>query len=159
MMRNNELRRQRQRLQNVIQETENATAQNLELQSHWAKYICVLSAGFLENAIKELYSEFARRTVSQPLSNFVESNLSSISNPKSKRFLETAGAFKSEWKDELENFLNDEGRREAIDSIMNQRHLIAHGKLHNSNITIVQIKDYLSKAVEVLEFIETQCDR
>ena len=51
--------------------------------------------------------------------------------------------------------MDEEGRKDAIDSIMANRHLIAHGK--NSGISLVRVKDYLEKSIEVIEFIENQC--
>ena len=81
--------------------------------------------------------------------------LARIQNPKISKFLEVAGSFRVEWKDQLETFVNDGGRREAVNSIMSNRHLIAHGK--DSTISLVQVKEYLAKSVEVIEFIEAQC--
>jgi len=158
-MQNQEIHKQLQKLNDLIQRTQSACHNDFELQSHWAKYICILSAGLLENALKELYSDYAKKQVSQPVANFVSSNLSHIRSPKMQKFLEIAAAFKEDWKDELENYVNSNGRTEAVDSIMNNRHLIAHGKNHNSNISLAQIKDYLNKAKEVLVFIETQCSK
>jgi hypothetical protein len=158
-MHNREITRQFQRLQDLIKKAVEATDGSIELQSHWAKYLCVLSAGLLENAIKEIYIEYAHNQVSKPIANFISSIFSPIRNPKSQKFLEIATAFNPIWKGELENYLNDYGRGDAIDSIMNQRHLIAHGKGHNSNISLVQIKEYITKAEQVLEFIEEQCNR
>ena len=83
--------------------------------------------------------------------------LSRTQNPKAARFIETAQAFKKIWGEELEAFMNQEGRKDAIDPIMNNRHLIAHGK--DSGITVARANDYLKKCVEVIEFIETQCRR
>lgn len=125
--------------------------------SHWAKYLCVLCAGFIENALKEIYGEFARGAASKPVADYLNSILSKIQNPKTSKFLETARAFKVSWGDELEVFVNQNGRREAIDSIMNNRHLVAHGKY--AGITLVQVQNYLDRAVEVIDFIETQCSR
>ncbi|MCA1565536.1 MAG: hypothetical protein LC803_07845 [Acidobacteria bacterium] len=158
-MHNREIARQFQRLHDLVKKSDEATAGTIELQSHWAKYLCILSAGLLENAIKEIYIEYAQNQVSRPIANFISTLLSPTRNPKSQKFLEIAAAFNPTWKDELETHLNDNGRGDAIDSIMNHRHLIAHGKSHNSNISLVQIKDYLAKAQEVLEFIEGQCKR
>lgn len=125
------------------------------MRSHWARYLCVLCAGFLENGISEIYGEFVRRAASKPVADFSISMLSKIQNPNAQRFLETAHRFKPEWGVALNDYLNNNGRREAINSIMTNRHEIAHGR--NSGITIVQIRNYLDKAVEVLEFIESQC--
>ncbi len=55
----------------------------------------------------------------------------------------------------METFLADNGRKDAIDSIMSNRHLIAHGG--NSGITLTRVNQYLDKCVEVIDFIETQC--
>jgi hypothetical protein len=158
-MLNRELSRQLQRLQDLIKKADDACDGKIELQAHWARYICVLSAGFLENAIKEVYADFARKQVSQPVANFVSSKLSPIRSPKAQLFLDIAAAFNATWRDELEIYLNDNGRGDAIDSIMANRHLIAHGKHYNSNISFVRVNEYLDKAIEVIEFIEQQCAR
>ena len=59
-MKNQEVSRQLQRLQSLIKRTNAASRGDIEMQAHWAKYLCVLSAGFLENALKEIYAEFVR---------------------------------------------------------------------------------------------------
>ena len=125
------------------------------MRAHWAKYLCVLSAGFLENAIEEVYGDFVRSAASKPVADYATSVLSRIQNPNTPKFLGTARSFRSDWATALEAFVDDEGRREAINSIMKNRHEIAHGKY--SGITIAQIKEYLDRAVEVVEFIENQC--
>ena len=82
----------------------------------------------------------------------------SINTPKASRFLEVTKAFSEEWGQRLESYLNSgQGeRRDAVDSIINNRHLIAHGK--NTSISVVRVREYLEKAIEVIEFIETQCN-
>ena len=60
-----------------------------------------------------------------------------------------------EWGEELEEFLGENGRKDAIDAIMANRHLIAHGQ--DAGITVVRVKEYLDKCIQVLEFIEMQC--
>ncbi|NJN87764.1 MAG: hypothetical protein HC881_17515 [Leptolyngbyaceae cyanobacterium SL_7_1] len=158
-MTNREISRQIQRLRNLINRASIVCGGDAEIQSHWAKYICVVCAGLLENALKEIYTDYASKQVSKPIANFVSSKLSQIRNPKSSVFLETAVVFNTIWRSELEDFMRDEGRGDAIDSIINNRHLIAHGSEQNSGVTISQVKDWLDKAIEVIEFIETQCQR
>ena len=89
------------------------------------------------------------------VADYVESTLSKVQNPKARKFLQIAGGFNKTWEDSLGVFLASEGRKEAIDAIMANRHLIAHGK--DSGITLARIKEYLSKSVQVIEFIEEQC--
>ena len=58
----------------------------------------------------------------------------------------------------LEAFLdeNDGRRRNAIDSIMNNRHLIAHGR--SSSISVARVREYFTAINEVADFLERQCD-
>jgi hypothetical protein len=138
----------------LIQKTSVASSGELELQSHWAKYLCVLVSGLLENALVELYREFSSRAASEPVANFAGSRLAKIQNPNAERFVQTARSFKIAWGDALEAYLESDGRKDAIDSVMNNRHQIAHGK--NAGITVAQVRSYLDKAEEVLNFIERQ---
>lgn len=145
-----------QRLQWLISQANVLNSDQLELQAHLARYICVLSAGFLENAHTDVYSQYARTCSTPTVADYVESTLRKVQNPKAKRFEETAKAFNKAWEEDLATFLNSDGRREAIDAIMSNRHLIAHGK--DSGITLARLKEYLSKSVAVVEFIENQCN-
>lgn len=154
-MRNPELIRQLQRLKGLIGRTTAASAGDLEIQAHWAKYLCVLAAGFLENAISEIYADFVRNSASEPVANYTCRVLVQIQNPKTSKFIETARLFKESWAEALEIFVAQDGRSDAINSIMSNRHLIAHGK--DSGITIVRLREWLEKSVEVIDFIESQC--
>ena len=111
----------------------------------------------LENALTELYVEYAQRAASEAVAAYVRTSISKTQNPKAAKFIETASAFKKEWGDELSAFAEEEGRKDAVNSIMSNRHLIAHGK--NSNITMARVKEYLRKSIEMIEFIEEQCKR
>lgn len=146
---------QKQRLEWLIGEASNFQGDQLELQAHWARYLCVLAAGFLENALSEVYSRYAKASANAQVSNFVEAALGKIQNPKSGKFLDTARGFNRAWEESLAVFIDTDGRKEAIDAIMTNRHLIAHGK--DSGISLVRVKEYLRKSIEVIEFIETQC--
>lgn len=149
------LSRQYQQLLWLINQANKFDADQLEIQAHWARYICVLSSGFLENALKEVYASYARSTSNPGVANYVEGALNKIQNPKAGRFLEIARTFNKDWEESLKLFLESEGKSDAIDSIIANRHLIAHGK--DSGITLVRLKEYLSKSVQVIEFIEDQC--
>jgi hypothetical protein len=156
-MRNRELSRQLQVLDGLFQRTSLACGDDIEMLAHWARYLCVLAAGFIENALTEIYSDFVGRAASEPVARYARSVLSKIQNPNSARLCETTYAFKGIWGEQLELYLNDDGRREAIDSIMNTRHAIAHGK--NTGITLARLRDYFKRAVAVMEYIEDQCNR
>lgn len=146
---------EKQRLDWLIKEASNFQGDQLELQAHWARYLCVLAAGFLENALSDVYSRYAKASANAQVSNYVEAMLVKIQNPKSSKFLDTARAFDRSWEESLATFIEVGGRKDAIDAIMANRHLIAHGK--DSVISLARVKEYFKKSIEVVEFIETQC--
>jgi hypothetical protein len=152
-MKNREITRQLQALRALMH---NAMAQttDLSLQSAWARFFCVLVAGLLENAITEIYEEYVVRVAAPEAANYAVSRLAQIQNPNTAKFIETAHAFSHAWGVALEAFVDVNGRKEAIDSIMATRHQIVHGQ--NAGISYVRVVGYLDKAVEVLEFIENQ---
>jgi hypothetical protein len=152
-MKNLEVSRRLQSLRSLIDRATKSTS-DVELRAHWAQYICVLCAGFLENSLRHVYTDYVTKCSNTRVASFACSRIAGIQNPKSGKFVEIARSFDSTWATSLESCLSDQGRKEAIDSIMATRHLVAHGK--DTAITIVRIKEYLTKAVEVLEFIESQ---
>lgn len=152
---NRELTKQFQILRTLAKKTGDSGLQDLELLAHWAKYLCVLVAGFVENSLQEVFSEFVTSSSSRAVTRFTTRALRNIQNPKTQRFIEVSGAFDDSWRAPLEAFVAENGRKDAIDSIMANRHLIAHGE--DSGITLARVKDYLDKCVEVIDFIEAQC--
>ncbi len=154
-MNNPETNRQLQKLNDLIRKTEELRELSVEIQTHWAKYLCVYTAGFIENAVKEIFTDFVKRASSTPVENYASSVLQKIQNPKMNLIIQTARAFKKSWGYNVENFAKEDNRGDAVDSIMQNRHLIAHGKY--SGITVARVSQYLEKALEVLEYIETQC--
>ena len=155
-MRNRELAIQLSSLRSLLERTDAATGGNIELIGHWGRYLCVLTAGFLENALTEVYSEYASKAASPQVANFATGRLTRITNPKSGMFIETARGFSKQWAADLDAFLDedDQRRRNAIDSIMSNRNLIAHGQ--SVGISVGRVGQYLPGCVEVIEFIETQ---
>ena len=152
-MKNVEVAKQLQQLRSLMTSAISATT-DLTLQGQWARYFCILAAGLLENAISEIYGEFVERNSHPNVANYAVSRLNTIQNPKADKFVETARSFSQIWAEDLETFLAIDGRKEAIDGIMNTRHQIAHGK--SVGISFVRIQEYIDRAEAVLEFIETQ---
>ena len=155
-MRNHKVKHRLLELRRLIDLTSRAT-EDINLQGHWGRYLCVMAAGFLEYSLQTLYADFATNSSSYHVSQFVSQHLGRIYNPNSERFLQTAGDFSKEWREELaEFFLEDPDLRQgAINSIMSIRNKIAHGE--SVGITPARVREYLDRSVEVLEFIERQC--
>lgn len=155
-MRNSEINQQLQQLRDLIDRTGDAT-QDINLQGHWSRYLCVMVAGFLENSLRSIYSDFARSSSSPHVARYVDGRLRLIYNPNAQRFIDTASNFDRVWGEQLKGFLTKDSsaRKNAIDSIMGNRNQIAHGG--TSQISAARVREYLEHSVEVLEFIEDQC--
>ena len=150
---NTDLERQYIRLNNLITNTRDSFEPDDELQSHMAKYLCILCSGFLENALKLTLSDFAeQRTEDEMIIAYVKSQLSRINNPNARKIRETAKIFSNEFDDSLRDFMQVNDKASAINYIITDRHKIAHGK--DSDITIRKIEDYFDKVVEVFVYIE-----
>ncbi len=154
---NHEVNRQIQSLRFLLNKISQFSGDDIEVQSHWAKYICILSAGLLENSIYEIYKDFVVKKSSKPVSNYATATLSKIQNPNTNKFVEVTRSFNPLWADELERYLGEDGRGEAINSIIANRHKIAHGQ--SSNISLSRVKEYLEKSIQVLSFLEEQVNR
>ena len=156
-MRNTEVKNRLRQLQRLIDHVSDVT-DDVSLQDHLARYICVMAAGFLEYGLQTIYSDFIDQSSSVQVTRFASKQLRRVTNPDVGTFLETARAFDPQWRVELREFFrNDtEGTKEAINSIMKVRNSVAHGG--SADITTEMVRDYLERSVKVLEFIERQCE-
>jgi hypothetical protein len=145
--------RYRQRLDHLFSQVSTFSG-DAELQSQWARYLCVLVSGFLEVSICAIYNQFTRQSASPHVANFVKCQLDSFQNPKMGKIIELTRAFNSEWANDLENQTNGK-LKDHVDSIVANRHLIAHGK--DVGITYHRIKDYYEDAIKVIDIIEKCC--
>ena len=84
--------RYKQRLDNLFAQI-SAFSTELELQSQWARYLCVLVSGFLEVSICATYNQFAKNSASPQVANFVKYQLDSFQNPKMGKIVELTRAF------------------------------------------------------------------
>jgi len=146
--------RYKQRLDKLFGQI-SAFSGNLELQSQWARYLCVLVSGFLETSICSIYGEFARRTASPYVANFVKCELGSFQNPKMGKILELTRAFNPQWANQLEAATEGE-LKDAVDSVVANKNQIAHGR--DVGITYARIKGYYEDVIQVVNLIEGMCD-
>ena len=119
-----------------------------ECRSHWVRYLCVMASVFLENAFDGVYRDYLSRRGQSTAS------VTRVPNPKTRDIIGRAERFNHIWTADLLEFLSEIGRGVAIDSVMRQRHQIAHQG--SSSISMANIEEYLPKCISVMEFIETK---
>ncbi len=159
-MRNLEAVRYKQRLDNLFERLDKLFSKDsdfsgeIELQSHWARYLCILVSGFLETSVQAIYSQYAREKATPYVANYVTRKLKRFTNPKMEDILTLSGMFSKEWRDHLENATEGE-LKAAVDSIVANRNQIAHGV--DVGISFVTIRGYYQSAVKVVDVIEKTC--
>jgi hypothetical protein len=145
------------RLRQVLDATFRRAARvgsDLELQSDFARYLCVLVSGFFEKAITELILEHSRRQASPSIQRFVEFRVQRLTNVNASRLIETLGAFDPEWQRDLESFVVDE-KKDALDSIVGLRNTISHGG--SVGVTLVRVKGYYEYILLIVDHIADLC--
>ena len=127
---------------------------DLELASDLAKYLCVLVSGFLEQAIIELLLEYIKIHSHASIRQYAEPRLRQFTTVKTNRIIELFGSFDTGWKNDLEKYLVDQ-HKDAIDSVVANRHNIAHGK--SIGLTMARVQIYYDRVKEVVEHLEDLC--
>jgi len=145
-----EVSRLQMRLDNVFARASTVSG-DPELQSDYARYLCVLVAGFFENAIVALILDVAQRRSAPEVASFVENQLDWWTNPNTEKICALLGAFSAGWRNAAEGFLVDE-RKASINSLMALRHKIAHGE--SVGTTLSQVKAYYKTIQGVVSFID-----
>jgi len=132
-----------------------AVSDDIEIQSDLARYLCVLVSGFLEQAVVELVLEHTRKRAAPSVQLYVESQLRRFGNAKAQRLVEFLGNFDSDWRVNLETFLVDQ-RKDAVDSIIDLRNTIAHGR--SAGVTLMRVANYYREIQVVIDRIADLCD-
>jgi hypothetical protein len=76
--------------------------------------------------------------------------LRAFQNPKPGKITDLLRDFNADWSAKLETFWDGE-RRDAIASVVNNRHIIGHGGA--TGITFHRMKDWYKSTKEVITFI------
>ena len=128
---------------------------DIELQAHWAKYLCILVSGFLETSVQSIFSEYAKSKADPSVANYVENRLRGLQNTNMQRILDVTRSFSPDWADQLETATEGE-LRDAVNSIVANRNQITHGV--SIGLSYVRMKDYYDQAVKLVNLLDEVCD-
>lgn len=149
----NKISTERKRLNSLYSKT--TDFDDPEIQSHWVKYLCILSSGHIENSIRYIYGTYAKNKSHENLANYIQNNLRRFQNPKTEKIIDITSAFNKDWGENLEKYLSDSDEmKSSINSIIGLRNSIAHGE--SVTVTYSSLEKYWKNTIKVLEFIEKQ---
>jgi hypothetical protein len=148
-----EIERQRQRLDATFKRAA-SLGSDPELLSDFARYLCVLVCGFLEQAAIEIALEHVRTHSAPSVLRHMERRLRTSTNMNTERLVQLFGSFDSDWQKDLESTIVDEYKA-AVDSVVALRHQVAHGA--NGGITMTRIREYYDRVKYVVEYVADLC--
>lgn len=148
-----EVARQRQQLDATFRRV-SGLAPDPELLSDFARYLCVLVSGYLEQSVIELVMEHVRVNSRPSVQRHVNTRLRRFTTANAERIVQLMGSFDPDWQRDLEKFLVDE-HKDAVDGIVALRHAIAHGRA--GGVTFIRVKDYYQRIKDVVDHIADLC--
>lgn len=144
----------RQRLDATFERVENM-GDDAELLSDFARYLCVLVSGFLEQSVVVLVLEHVRRNSDPTVQNHIEVRLRrQFTNANSQRLIDLMNTFSKDWGADLRKFLDGE-YKDAIDSVVALRNRISHGE--NAVVTMTSVKGHYKSVKKVVDYIADLC--
>ena len=123
-----------------------------ELKAQIAQFLCVLSSGLLEEAVRVTLSTFAAGKSSPQVANYVTTRLSEFQNPRFEKVMILLGSFEPKWRSHFETVKSAEVK-DAIDSIVINRHQIAHGR--QVGISLVTFSRYFTHVRKFINDLDT----
>ena len=130
---------------------------DFEVKGNWSKYLCVLISGFIEESMRLLFLEYAKHHSAQKIQRYIEINIRSITNCKHNRIIDLLNLFSEEWCIAYQKKISEqeiiEGQiKDSIDSIISNRHNIAHGK--NVGISLIVVRNYFDNVKLAIKTLE-----
>jgi len=122
-------------------------------QSHIANYVCVLLSGLIENAIRDIISAHVETKSTPRIANYVKSHLDRFRNPDPESVTRLLLSFDAALVDRLEGHWSGE-IKDAVGSIVGNRHLIAHGR--STTLTLARVGEWFKSAKNLIAFLEAE---
>lgn len=114
-------------------------------QQEWSKYLCVLTSGFIEQSLRSLLADYIKNNASKKVQNYFDKHIGNLTNCKTEKIITILSKFDSHWAAKFQAEIQrlspiDREIKDSIDTIVANRHLIAHGK--NGGITYTRVNGY-----------------
>jgi len=122
-----------------------------KMESEWAKYLCILVCGYLEQSISAIFCNYAQKKSCPNIANFIERQLEKARNPKMQQVIDLITKFNDKWGKEITEKTIDK-YKDVVDGVVTNRNKIAHGI--DVNISYSQIKNYYNDILITIKIID-----
>lgn len=144
---------ERAKIERILQIGKPLSQDSLELLGHWGKYACIACSGYIEFALRSSLQNHVKKKATSEVLCYVNRGLDGVQNPKAEKFVSTLHCFSSKWGSQIEAFFaSNPSSKTAIDSLMANRHLIAHGR--PCSVSLLQVEGYFKDANLAVDFVD-----
>ncbi len=143
------------RIDNILARANEARLDE-ELRSALARFACVLVSGYLEESVRTIVGSWCKDKAHPQIHVYVGRQLDRFLNPKLGRIQDLLGDFSAHWNGSLAAALDDE-EKDAINSVVSNRHSIAHGR--NVGISPVVMTRYFSACKSAVRKLDDVVNR
>lgn len=144
---------EKSKIDRIIKIGKQLSETDLELLGHWGKYACIVCSGYVEYALRFSLQTYVKQKASPEVLCYVNKGLDGVQNPKAEKLISTLYCFSKVWGQNIEEFFEkNPASKSAIDSLMANRHLIAHGR--PCSISLRQVEGYFLEANIAVDFVD-----
>ena len=124
-----------------------------ELISLGSQQVCVSICGSLEQCLKGIFVEYAKRRSESRIHRPIERVCASYQNPKSSKILELVNLFDEEFgRDLVQSWDEERGfEKSHLDSLVEDRITIAHRKKVHVSVSTSKLESYFSAYSALLD--------
>lgn len=124
-----------------------------DLKANLSRFICVLASGYLEAACRDIFGKYVERRSNVSVHRFVMIKLKRYQNLNAEKLLQLASAFNTEARERIERVVRPDWK-DAVDSIVANRHNIVHGR--DSGVSLVVVQNYFERAKRFMACFERE---
>ena len=126
------------------------------LHSVWSKHLCVLVSGYLEQSMKELVFEFCDSAASPHVYRYVEKTWPKSKNMRWEQVTKVISNLNEEWGHNVNAwFENNDSRKSELNSLIQWRNDISHGKDANTNhLSIPKVQKHYQTIKLLVDHLE-----
>ena len=122
-----------------------------DVEADYARYLCILVTGFIEQAVERSISAYVDAQGDQRLSRYIATTFRQGRNMRAREILDIVGRFDENWRSQLNEKLTLR-HREAIGSVYASRNKIARGE--DVDLPYRQVRDDYKLVREAMGFLQ-----
>ncbi|MDE5570994.1 MAG: hypothetical protein K2I86_02925 [Prevotella sp.] len=128
--------------------------ENEEIRSMLAQYLCIRTSGLLETFIKSRISDYVQGRVPKEVNRYISGKIKDITNLKCTKLEDVLKSFSNEWAKDFNSDVEEhEQQKNSVDSLVTNRHNIAHGQ--NGNISFKNLEQYYNDVKAIIKTLDT----